>query len=80
MKPKFLKVENEKELYRDSSSNAILNLDDSAYLRHKQSKEFAKRKREEENKKEVRLNNLEKDVQSLKVGIQQILELLKNDK
>ena len=77
MKPKFLIVENEKGLYRDSTTNAILNLDESAYSRHKQSKEFAKKKLEEERRKEARLNNLEKDVQSLKQGIEQILELLK---
>lgn len=77
MKPRFLKVENEKSLYRDSTSNAILNLDDAEYSRHKQSKAFAKKKLEEERAREARLNNLENDVRSLKQGIEQILELLK---
>jgi len=76
MNPKLLKVKDEKGLYRDAETQTILNLDDTSYIRHKQSKEFAKRKHEEERRKEARLNNLEKDVQSLKDGIQKILELL----
>lgn len=76
MNPKFLKVKDEKALYRDSDSQTIVNLDEVAYMQHKTSKEFAKRKHEEERRKEARLNNLEKDVQSLKNGIEKILELL----
>ena len=78
MKPKYLKVENKEGLYRDSSTGAIVNLDNSAYMNHKKTKEFLRKKHEEEKKKETRLNNLEQDVKTLKDGINQILELLKH--
>ena len=78
MKPKFLKVKEQDGLYRDSESNAILNMDNSTYLKYKQSKQSAKLRREDEQRKETRLNNLEQDVKNLKDGINQILELLKH--
>jgi hypothetical protein len=75
---KFLKVKDEDGLYRDTRSQGILNLNDVEYERHKQTKQFLKKKQLEERNKDARLNNLEQDVASLKTGIQQILELLKN--
>lgn len=78
MKPKFVQVKDQAGLFRDSSSNAIVNLDESNYLNYKKSKEYAKLKREEEQQKERRLNNLEQDVKELKDGISKILELLKH--
>jgi predicted transcriptional regulator len=78
MKPKYLRVQEADGLFRDSETGAVVNLDNSAYIKHKQSKEFAKKKAEEERRKESRLNNLEQDVKTLKEGINQILELLKH--
>lgn len=75
---KFLKVKDEDGLYRDTSSQGILNLNDVEYERHKQAKQFLKKKQLEERNKDARLNNLEQEVASLKGGIQQILEILKN--
>lgn len=76
---RFLKVKDEDGLYRDTGSQGILNLNDVEYQKHKQTKEFLKKKQLEERNKDLRLNNLEKEVLSLKSGIQQILEILKND-
>ena len=78
MKPKYLKVQDKDGLYRDSDTGAVVNMDNSAYLNHKRNKEFARKKHEEEKRKETRLNNLEQDVNNLKDGINQILELLKH--
>jgi hypothetical protein len=78
MKQKYLKVKDQDGFYRDSSTNTIVNLDNTEYLRYKKSKEYAKIKRDEEHKREARLNNLEQDVRELKDGISKILELLKH--
>lgn len=78
MKPKFVQVKDQSGLFRDSSSNAIVNLDETNYIKYKKSKEYAKLKQDEEQRKEARLNNLEQDVKELKDGISKILELLKH--
>jgi len=78
MKPKYVQVKDQAGLFRDSSSNAILNLDETNYIKYKKTKEYAKIKREEEQHREQRLNNLEQDVSELKHGIAKILELLKH--
>jgi hypothetical protein len=78
MKPKYVQVKDQAGLFRDSSSNAILNLDETNYIKYKKTKEYAKIKREEEQHQEQRLNNLEQDVSELKHGIAKILELLKH--
>jgi len=78
MKPKYTKVKDQNGFFRDIDSNAILNMDNTSYLKYKQEKQFAKLKREEEQRKETRLNNLESEVKQLKDGINQILELLKH--
>lgn len=78
MKDKYLKVDNEDNMYRDAESNAILNVDNSAYQQHKKNKEFLRRKQLEDRQKEARLNKLENEVSSLKTGIEQILDILKN--
>lgn len=78
MKPKYVQVKDQAGLFRDSSSNAIINLDETNYIKYKKTKEYAKIKREEEQRREQRLNNLEQDVNELKDGIAKILELLKH--
>lgn len=66
---RFLKVKDVQGLVRDTVTGAILNVDDKAFELHKKKKQEAKRK-------EDRINKLEQDVQDLKSGIKQILELL----
>ena len=78
MKPKYVQVKDQSGLFRDSSSNAIVNLDETNYIKYKKTKEYAKIKREEEQRREQRLNNLEQDVNQLKDGIAKILEILKH--
>lgn len=80
MKDKYMKVDGEDCMYRDADSNAILNVDGIAYQQHKKNKEFLKKKMLEEKQKEARLNKLESEMSSLKVGIAQILDILKNDR
>jgi hypothetical protein len=80
MKDKYLRVDKEEHMYRDTDTNAIINVNDIAYEQHKKTKEFLKRKHLEEKQKEARLNNLEKEVASLKEGIGQILDILRNDR
>lgn len=74
----FTKVADEEGLYRDNTTTAIINVDHVAYQNHKKTKEFLKKKHLEEAQREARLNNLEKEVASLKDGIGQILDILKH--
>ncbi len=73
---RFVRVADNPSLVRDVQSGAIINVDDTAYM------EYKKRKRELQNQhqKEAltleRINKLEKDVQELKDGINQILKIL----
>jgi hypothetical protein len=78
MKDKYLRVDTEEHMYRDTDTNAIINVNDIAYEQHRKTKEFLKRKHLEEKQKEARLNTLEKEVAGLKEGIGQILDILKN--
>lgn len=74
----YTKVADEDGLYRDNTTNAIINVDHVAYQNHKKTKEFLKKKHIEEAQKEARLNNLEREVAGLKEGIGQILDILKH--
>lgn len=78
MKDKYLKVDKEDNMYRDAESNAIINADNSAHQQYKKNKEFLRNRQIEERQKEARLNKLESEVSSLKQGIDQILDILKN--
>lgn len=80
MKDRFIKVKDNEGFYRDETNQAIINTDSVAYENHKKNKQFFKKKYLEEQQKEARLNNLEKEVASLKDGIGQILDILKNGK
>ena len=74
----LIKVADENGLYRDPETGSVVNLNDTEYQKYLKNKQHFKRKREEELLKEKRLNNLEQEVASLKSGINQILDLLKN--
>lgn len=67
-----------KGLYRDPNSNGIVNMDDEAYREYKKQKIRREKKLEIEAAREQRINKLESDVEELKDGVNQILEILKN--
>ena len=60
-------IKNRSDIYRDSSSQAIISADTSAYTQRKK----ILRKREEE---AVELNNLKDEVEKLKSIVSQLLE------
>ena len=72
-----LKVKDEPFLYRDAQSNGIINSNDAAYNEYLKRKHTMQLLEEEKHSAEARLNKLEEDVAVLKMGITQILELLK---
>lgn len=78
MSDRYTKVKDNEGLLRDEANHAIINVDDTAYENHKKNKEFFRKKHSEERQREARLNSLERDVASLKEGIGQILDILKN--
>ena len=66
-----LQVKGHSNLFRDTSSNAILNTDMNAYQNYMESKRI----KEDESK---RINNIESDLNSLKGDIDEIKNLLRS--
>jgi cell shape-determining protein MreC len=66
----YLKVENHSDLYRDSSTNAIVNTNMTEYKNYMNSLEHKKRELK-------RMENLEDDVKSVKDDLKEIKDLLK---
>jgi|TARA_Y100000004_G_C8877782_1_gene396252 hypothetical protein len=67
----LIPVEGEKHLYRDSNTNAIVNTNNSDYSSY-----IIRRKIQEDEKD--RINNLEKDVSSIKGDLNEIKTLLRS--
>jgi len=78
MKPKLLPVENVDGLFRDTSSGAIVNLNDAAYNEHKKKRLLADMKKVKLLTQEQEINNLKNDVKDLKSLVKQLLEKLDN--
>jgi cell shape-determining protein MreC len=66
----YLKVENHSNLYRDSSTNAIVNTDMTEYQNYMNSIKHKKREVK-------RMEKLEDDVKSVKDDLKEIKDLLK---
>ena len=66
----YLKVENHSDLYRDSSTNAIVSTNMTEYKNYMNSLEHKKRELK-------RMENLEDDVKSVKDDLKEIKDLLK---
>jgi hypothetical protein len=67
----LIPVEGEKHLYRDANTNAIVNTNNSDYSSY-----IIRRKIQEDEKD--RINNLEKDVSSIKGDLNEIKTLLRS--
>ena len=63
----MLKVEGHEGLYRDPSSNAIINKNKKAWLRHKERRNAAK-------EKDARIESLESEISEMKDMLQMLLE------
>jgi hypothetical protein len=72
------RVQDYPQYYRDGRSGGIIHDNDAEYLEYKKKKMAQKRVSEQKQSLDTRLNNLEKEVEGLKTGINQILELLTN--
>lgn len=73
-----IKVQDYPQYYRDGRSGGIVHDNDTEYQEYRKKKIAQKRVQEEKHSLDTRLNNLEKEVEGLKTGINQILELLTN--
>jgi len=73
---KFVKVQDNPGLVRDTETGAIICIDDASWQKHRKNKQAHLIRAEQENAKEQRLNRLENQVQDLKTNIDKILELL----
>ena len=72
-----VKVKDQPHLYRDDRSNGIININEDEYSEYKRKKRVASALEEQKDLVTNRLNKIENDVNALKSGINQILELLK---
>lgn len=72
-----LKVKDHPHLYRDATSNGIINANNDEYMEYLRKKRKLQQEQDEKEATENRLNKIESDVSELKHGINQILELLK---
>ena len=72
-----LKVKDSPFLVRDELSNGIINTDTTSYEEHTRKKRLRQKLEDEKVNSEHRLNRIESEVSELKLGINQILEMLK---
>lgn len=80
MTNRYLKVEDNAQIVRDASSNAIVNVDNNSYLLHKKKKELVKKRHEIEITTETRINNIEQKLDTLESTMSKILDILTNGK
>lgn len=80
MSNRFLKVEDNPQIVRDSSSNGIVNVDNNSYLLHKKKKELIKKRHDVEVNTETRINNIEQKLDTLESTMSKILDILTNGK
>lgn len=73
-----MRVQDYPQYYRDNRSGGIIHDNELEYQEYRKKKIAQKRVHEEKHSLDTRLNNLEKEVEGLKTGINQILELLTN--
>tara|TARA_B100001093_G_C26806795_1_gene1005838 strand:- start:1142 stop:1387 length:246 start_codon:yes stop_codon:yes gene_type:complete len=69
-KTKYLKVKDERNLYRDSNSKGIINTDNSALREYKKLREFR-------NENTRKINQYESDINSLKEEVTEVKDMLK---
>ncbi len=74
MTMKWLKVENERFLYRDNHSKAIVNLDREKYKEHLKKKKELQNKIEKEKIVENEINTLKKEIKEIKELLYLILD------
>lgn len=80
MSSKYLKVDGDNSVVRDSTSNGILNVDEKSYLAHRKKIELSKRKRDVEVNSEIRINNIEQKLEVVESTLSKILDILTNGK
>jgi len=72
--PKYVQIENEKNLVRDTFSMGVINTNHVALLDARRRKQEALNKIAEDRRKDLELNTLRKDVSELKSMVMQLLE------
>ena len=72
--PRYVQIENEKNLVRDTFSMGVINTNQMALLDAKRRKQEALNKIAEDRRKDLELNTLRKDVAELKSMVIQLLE------
>lgn len=76
MSKKHIPVEGYRELVRDASSQAIINVDNDARRDAKAKRALAKRQKLEQARKDQEINTLKRDVSDLKKDLSGVKELL----
>ena len=77
---KYLKVVDNPNLVRDTSSGGIINVDEQAYMAYKRNKNIQKQKNRKDQEQESRINMLENKITGMEQTLTQILDILKNDR
>lgn len=77
---KYLKVVDNPNLLRDTSSGGIINVDEQAYVTYKRNKNIQKQKDRKNYEQESRINMLENKISGMEQTLTQILDILKNDR
>lgn len=73
---KLVPVQDEDGLYRDPSSGAIVNMNDTAYMQYKQKRILKEQQKAREQLKEQEINTLKHDVSSIKNELGDVKNLL----
>jgi Skp family chaperone for outer membrane proteins len=76
----YLKVKGEKNLVRDTNTNAILNVDEIALQAYYKKKEAIRLEKERKQRQEDEINNLQKDVKELKDLVLKLVEIINANK
>lgn len=76
MKPRYCKVQDKEGLVRDTTSGAIVNVDDTAWSNYKTSKQIRDRQKLEKEHQKNQINTLQTEVVHLKHELSDIKSLL----
>ena len=73
MMSRYVPVKGHSGLFRDTESNALINVDKSAIQHAREKKELRKKKRQEEQELHQRVESMESDISEIKKMLQSIL-------
>lgn len=75
---RYKKVKDYPDLIKDMQVGAVINVSEESYREYKRNKKRQEEILNKEKERDQKIENLEKNVEELKLGLKEILEAIKN--